>query len=482
MRDLRRAGALSAAAAAVALALAPSASGDTSRPNRLGDHAPDGCTPGDCSLREAVIRANNHPGADTILLRSGRTYTLSRVGRGEDAARTGDLDVKGNLTIAPARGRVATIDAIDGDDDPAIADRVLEIVGDHRLALRSLAIVDGGPLNVSGGGGGVNANSGTLLVTRCLFKRDDNAAISTGSGDLTISRSTFTRGPDGGIVTFGGEVRIVRSTVAHNGDNGIAGAAYFGTPTVQVVRSRVIDNTLSANGADGAGIWVFGRVVISKSTVAGNHATGDGGGVYNDDKHRLIVRDSTISGNSAENGGGIHNDGGTVQLVNVTLAGNRASEYGGGISQVPGAVARLNAVTVARNTANDDGAGGEGGGGLSGDSGAAYEIRNSLIALNEVGTGGTGPDCLFGAPQASKGHNLFGDAAGCLGLPGPTDLVRSNPRIGRLADNGGPTETIALRKRSAAIGHASKATSPKRDQRGVSRDEHPDSGAFERRS
>ena len=482
MKGRWRAGAWPAAIVVIALALAPVASGDTYRPNKLGDHAPDGRTPGDCSLRDAVIKANNHPGADTILLRSGKTYTLSRLGRGEDSAKTGDLDVRGDLTIAATGGREATIDAIDGGDDQTMADRVLEIIGDHRLALRSLAILDGGPLNISGGGGGVNANSGTLRVTRCLFERDDNAAISTGSGALTISRSTFIRGAGGGIATAGGDVRIVRSTVSHNQDNGIAGAGYFGTPTVHVVRSRVIDNTLSANGANGAGFWVFGRVVISKSTVAGNRATGDGGGIYNDNKHELIVRDSTISGNRAENGGGIHNDGGTVQLVNDTLAGNRASEYGGGISQVPGALAKLNAVTVARNTANDDNAGSEGGGGVFGDSGAAYQIRNSLIALNEVGTGGTGPDCLFGVPQASKGHNLLGDASDCLGFPGPTDLIRSDPKIVQLADNGGPTKTIALRNRSPAIGHASKTTSPNRDQRGVRRDGRPDIGAFERQT
>ena len=57
---------------------------------------------------------------------------------------------------------------------------------------------------------------------------------------------------------------------------------------------------------------------------------------------------------------------------------------------------------------------------------------------------------------------------------------QSDPRIGELADNGWPTKTIALRKRSPAIGHASMTTSPNRDQRGVRRDKRPDTGAFER--
>jgi CSLREA domain-containing protein len=34
----------------------------------LGDPLPDGCSPGSCSLREAITLANNLPGKDTILL------------------------------------------------------------------------------------------------------------------------------------------------------------------------------------------------------------------------------------------------------------------------------------------------------------------------------------------------------------------------------------------------------------------------------
>ena len=46
--------------------------------------------------------------------------------------------------------------------------------------------------------------------------------------------------------------------------------------------------------------------------------------------------------------------------------------------------------------------------------------------------------------------------------------------------NGGPTKTIALKKGSAAIGHAHKPSAPNRDQRGRKRDNNPDTGAFER--
>ena len=52
---------------------------------------------------------------------------------------------------------------------------------------------------------------------------------------------------------------------------------------------------------------------------------------------------------------------------------------------------------------------------------------------------------------------------------------------GVLADNGGPTETIALRlvQGNPAIGGADPATATATDQRGVARDADPDLGAFE---
>ncbi len=63
---------------------------------------------GYCSLREAIMNANNDDqgqgdciegdGADVIFLLS-ETYTLTKAGSNEDANATGDLDIYGPLTI-----------------------------------------------------------------------------------------------------------------------------------------------------------------------------------------------------------------------------------------------------------------------------------------------------------------------------------------------------------------------------------------------
>jgi hypothetical protein len=147
-----------------------------------------------------------------------------------------------------------------------------------------------------------------------------------------------------------------------------------------------------------------------------------------------------------------------------------------------GATASLNGVTVARNVADADSGGGDFGGGLFQGSTTTIFARNSLIALNRVNfSGATGPDCYNESTDFdSGGHNLLTDDNGCTGFDGPGDLVRPNPKIGALADNGGPTKTIALKRGSPAIDHAG-ASAPNRDQRGIKRGNHPDIGAFERR-
>jgi hypothetical protein len=65
------------------------------------------------------------------------------------------------------------------------------------------------------------------------------------------------------------------------------------------------------------------------------------------------------------------------------------------------------------------------------------------------------------------------------GFNRPTDIVGVAPRIARLRSNGGPTQTIALRKGSAAINKAKRSTAPKKDQGGRKRARMKDIGAFE---
>ena len=103
----------------------------------------------------------------------------------------------------------------------------------------------------------------------------------------------------------------------------------------------------------------------------------------------------------------------------------------------------------------------------------------SLFAKNRA-TGGGFQDCDAPAPVgiASFGDNLVTSEQDCPFFDGVGDITDSDPEIGSLENNGGPTKTVKLKQGSPAVDEA--AGGPNRDQRGVERDAQPDIGAFER--
>jgi hypothetical protein len=141
----------------------------------------------------------------------------------------------------------------------------------------------------------------------------------------------------------------------------------------------------------------------------------------------------------------------------------------------------LNAVTIARNGsgADDPGPAPATGGGIY-QIDSAFQVRNSLIGLNTNGIGGIQRNDCEGETFTSLGNNLLSTDVECDGFTAGGDIVRDNPKIGKLKKNGGPTKTVALKRGSGAIGHAHKPSAPNRDQRGLKRDNDPDTGAFER--
>src|SRR5262249_1399111 len=170
----------------------------------------------------------------------------------------------------------------------------------------------------------------------------------------------------------------------------------------------------------------------------------------------LTVVNSTISGNSTQGtqewcpmgeGGGIFLDGGgTLTITNSTISGNRGQQ-GGGIYNFGGQV-----------TIGD-------------------------TVLNVVGWGGA---TIFnnGGTVASLGYNLASDNGGGV-LTGPGDRIDTNPLLGPLQNNGGPTFTYALLPGSPAIdaGDPNFTPPPLFDQRGPGFDRvvsgRVDVGSFE---
>ncbi|HSI79542.1 MAG TPA: choice-of-anchor Q domain-containing protein, partial [Solirubrobacterales bacterium] len=464
------------AAAALALVLAAGASAKTFEVTKRADPAPDGCKKRDCSLREAVIAANARPGRDVIELSNRRRpYRLARGNTlgGEDGALEGDLDVTNAPVVIrhPGKGR-ATIDARG-------IDRAFDVFAGAPTTFRKLVIRGGAdPSSEGGNGGGIRSDSNLRLVRTAIV---GNASTACGGGIHTRS---------------GAGLRLIRSRVSANraasDGGGLSHSCFGGSGPLTVRASAIVGNVGdSDNDGSGRGGGMYFqtsdgvRSSISTSTIAGNRAGDEGGGMYTD-LGRLTISRSTVSRNRTRDaGGGISVDGtDPLLLVNSTVANNRSDSVGGGVHADGSSVVVANAATVARNLGNADGLLSEPGGGLFFEDAEGFVARNSLIATNRIGNlGGGAPianDCSGTTAFESAGNNLLSTRFLCDGFDRPTDRVRENPRLGRLKRNGGPTETIALRRRSPAINNASRASAPKRDQRGRKRGRKRDIGAFER--
>ena len=87
---------------------------------------------------------------------------------------------------------------------------------------------------------------------------------------------------------------------------------------------------------------------------------------------------------------------------------------------------------------------------------------NSIVAGN---TADSGSNCSGGVTSA--GHNL--DSGVVCGFSAPGDLSSTDPTLGPLQDNGGPTPTHALLADSPAIDAGDPVGCPGTDQRGVRR-------------
>jgi hypothetical protein len=89
------------------------------------------------------------------------------------------------------------------------------------------------------------------------------------------------------------------------------------------------------------------------------------------------------------------------------------------------------------------------------------ELRNTIVSSD-----GSSPNFLTtnGGQIVSRGHNISSDNSGDLTADG--DMPNTDPMLGALADNGGPTLTRALLPGSPAIDAGDNAGAANFDQRG----------------
>jgi CSLREA domain-containing protein len=475
----------------------------------------------DCTLRDAITAANSNTtvggcnaghGADIIDFSvSGQINLGSTL-----PAVASDLTIDGSSQSIVVSGQGTT--------------RVLEVGADASLTLDGLTIADGVAANAGGilNSGTLLVTNSTLSGNRTENFGNGGGIWNTVGGILAVEDSTFSgNGPPEGTepLTLGagiyndGKARVESSTFADNeadhgggifnagrltvrdgtftrnsaGEGGaihniaaatlsIANSSFVGNFTTVgsggAISSRdgttvtVANSIFSENGASDAGaIASDGTLIVAHSTFEGNGANG-GGAIQS--RGTFTVTDSTFTGNSALSGGGVENSG-TGSVRKSTFAGNDADE-GGAIGNV-GSLTVTNS-TFSGNTITSFGLFGGGifnagrltvksstfSGNSASESGGIANLGTATLENTIVAGNTQGGNCS-GAFTTASTHNMSDDAT-CS--PGFTQVALADLRLGPLADNGGPTQTIALGPGSVAInaGDNAAAAGLITDQRG----------------
>jgi hypothetical protein len=378
-----------------------------------------GCQGAGCSLRAAISGANTRA-ISTICFADGLSITLVT-----PLVVTADVTLGGSHTMICGAG----------------TDRVFQVAAGGSLRLRDLTVCHGRLTDAAGAGVLVDTG-GTLDADRVLF--DDNAITS----DVVPT--------DGAAVRIEGDARaeIRRSRFTNNRATQLVATSGF-------ARGGAVAIDEGGTGS---------RVTIEDTSFEDNFATNVGGAVYlKIDAAHLVLQRLLFARNTSFAGSAIDVNclsTGTFSVENTTFVDNvSTSPTAGGVFYVCGTqTVRLSFCSFRGNTSQLvrlDNAGGR------------AEFRaNAIVA-------GAFDMCLGPGSGVSLDGNVTDRDGPACPMTGAGDR-RMDPAFTPLADNGGPTLTLALKPGSPALDAAGGAC-PAVDQRGLARPVGAacDAGAFE---
>jgi hypothetical protein len=358
----------------------------------------------------------------------------------------------------PGSLRQALADVNDGDTINFAVTGTIGLTSGELLVDKAITISGPGAENLAVNG---NAKSGVFHVT---------------GGNVTISGLTITNGNasgngvGGGIYNDHSTLTVNNSTITGNVSGGIGNDGQAnGAATLQINNSRIsgsfgdaISNYAACVNHQCAG---YAAVQINSSSITGNGGYGifsvaclenqcgqasvqvdsstlsaNNGGIFADPLSHLVVANSTLSGN----GVGVTNH---YNSTSSSISDCTFNESSGDISNEAGFIT----------------------------------IDNTVL---KVGPSGHSIVNVGGGNVNSLGYNLSSDDGGGY-LNGPGDQINTDPILGPLQDNGGPTFTHALLPSSPAInaGDPNFTPPPSFDQRGSGfdrvRNGRLDVGSFE---
>lgn len=291
----------------------------------------------------------------------------------------------------------------------------------------------------------------------------DSVSIAAGtySENLLINLSLNLRGAGAGKTMIDGG--------SHSTDGGGGRVLEISTTTAHVsLSSLTIQNGIANSGG---GISNSGVLTINSSSLVGNTAanesTAAGGAIFN--LGTLTINKTTFNGNAVNArsayGGAIYNSG-NLTITSSTLYGNSAT---GLLDAWGGGVINYGKTWISSSTLSAN----------SGTAGGSIYNSNVVTIQNSIIANSSGGNCS--GTITSQGYNLSSD--GTCNFSNSGDLNKTNPKLGPLRNNGGPTQTMALPSGSPAIdaGNPAGCTDSRghlltTDQRGQPRPDKEDTG------
>jgi len=444
--------------------------------------ADDAAASASCNLRDAIASVNSSAATATC----ASVVTGGAFGTNDTIVFDGTL---ANATITLTQGQLAvskplTITGSGQSIDANQLSRVL-YVNATALTASNVTLTGGkatgaGPANV---GGAIYAKTSTLTLNHANITTNSSADAGGGifsrNGNLTLIDSTVANntaaGFGGGLAVYGVTLTLTNSLVSGNVGSKVGGLL-IARPSIapNYTTASFTNTTVSGNIANCAANWCSGGILargtllnMSDSTISGNTAHGNhdyivGGAYFYNTSATFInstIADNSATGNNIVSGGAseVHGDAYSrygLTLINCTVASNVAASYSLTGNHIGGAI--LSGILDAGAT------------GFT----SMLTLSNTIVSSNLPA-----PEVLTSATTTINAtYSLLGSAENVTPFSSGTNhnVFSDTPVLGPLANNGGPTRTMALLVSSPAIDAGSNALAKgdalplQYDQRGVS--------------
>ncbi len=310
-------------------------------------------------------------------------------------------------------------------------------------------------------------DAGTDSLRQAILSANFNSGPDTITFDPTVFASAKTITLTTGVLSITDAVTITGpgaklATISGNNADRVFDVNVPGTGTAVAISGVTMTG---GNRIEGGGMFnLNAALTLTECAISGNKAF-IGGGIYANGGS-LVVQRCTLSGNSAGSGGAIvfYSYSGSLTVDNSTISSNTVTSVGGGIyfgSKVG------SGLTVRNSTITNNMASTAGGIFRLPNSTPNISLESSIVSGNY---GGSTPDIDSGGIPVLANFSAVGSNVGFTSLIGNGNLAFGvNPKLGPLADNGGPTQTHSLLPDSPAIDAGSNVGAFTTDQRGKAR-------------